>query len=70
MQYLKKKVRDQADFLYVNKHQSVLQGNTIAEILVGIGDQGCLKYLKQQACNILVIEIDVFYCRISQGSTC
>ena len=37
---------------------------------VGMGDQACLKNLKQQVCNILVIEIDVFYCRISQGSTC
>ena len=30
----------------------------------GMGDQACLKYLKQ-VCNILLIEIDVFYCRIS-----
>ena len=37
---------------------------------VDMGDQACLKYLKQQVCNILVIEIDVFYCWISQGSTC
>ena len=37
---------------------------------VGMGDQACPKYLKEQVCNILVIEIDAFYCRISQGSTC
>ena len=30
----------------------------------GMGDQACLKYLKQ-VCNILLIEIDAFYCRIS-----
>ena len=30
----------------------------------GMGAQACLKYLKQ-VCNILLIEIDVFYCRIS-----
>ena len=29
VQYLKKTVRDQVDFLYVNKHQSFLQGDTI-----------------------------------------
>ena len=29
VQYLKKKVKDQVDFLYVNKHQSFLQGNFI-----------------------------------------
>ena len=29
VQYLKKKVRDQSNFLYVNKHQRFLQGNTI-----------------------------------------
>ena len=29
VQYLKKKVRDQEDFLYVNYHQSFLHGNTI-----------------------------------------
>ena len=37
---------------------------------VGMGELACLKYLKKQVCNILVIEIDVFYCSISQGSTC
>ena len=42
VQYLKKKVRDQEDFLYVNYHQSFLYGNTIA----CMGDQACLKYLK------------------------
>ena len=31
----------------------------------GMGDQACLKYLKQQVCNILLIEVDEFYCRIS-----
>ena len=31
----------------------------------GMGDQACLKYLKQLVCNILLIEIDIFYCRIS-----
>ena len=30
----------------------------------GMGDQACLKYLKQ-VCNILLIEMDAFYCRIS-----
>ena len=29
VQYLKKEVRGQVDFLYVNKHQSFLQGDTI-----------------------------------------
>ena len=29
VQYLKKKVRDQEDFLYVNYHQSFLHRNTI-----------------------------------------
>ena len=29
VQYLKKKVRDQEDFLYVNYHQSFLHENTI-----------------------------------------
>ena len=29
VQYLKKKVRDEVDFLYVNQHQSFLQGSII-----------------------------------------
>ena len=29
IQYLKKEVRGQVDFLYVNKHQRFLQGDTI-----------------------------------------
>ena len=29
VQYLKKKVRDQVDFLNANQHKSFLQGNTI-----------------------------------------
>ena len=29
IQYLKKEVRGQVDFLYVNKHQSFLKGGTI-----------------------------------------
>ena len=29
VQYLKKKLWDQDNFLYVNKHQSFLQGNTV-----------------------------------------
>ena len=33
---------------------------------VSMVDQACLKYLKLQVCNILVIEIDAFYCRTSQ----
>ena len=37
---------------------------------VDMGDHACLKYLKEQVCTILVTEIDIFYCRISQGSTC
>ena len=37
---------------------------------VGMGDQTSLKCLKSQVCNILVIEIDVFYCGISQACTC
>ena len=34
---------------------------------VGMVDQACRKFLK---CSMLVIETDVFYCRICQGSTC
>ena len=37
---------------------------------IGMGYQACPKYLNKQVCKILVIEIDVFYSRISEWSTC
>ena len=44
--YLQKEVRDQVDFLHVDKYQSFLQDDNI-----DIGGRG---QLKQQVCNIIV----------------
>ena len=43
LQYLKKEVRDEVDFLHADKHQSFLQGNTI---IIDGHDSAFLKYLK------------------------
>ena len=42
LQYLKKEVRDEVDFLHADKHQSFLQGDTI---IIDGHDQAVTKYL-------------------------
>ena len=43
LQYLKEKVKDKVDFLLADKHQRILQ---IDSIILGVCGQGCPKYLK------------------------
>ena len=64
LQYFKKQVRDEDDFLDADKHQSLLQddfkarfqgflqGNTI---IIDAHDQAFLQYSKEQVCNIFII---------------
>ena len=60
LQYLKKEVRDEVDFLHADKHQSFLQfdpntlGLKVSYIIDG-HDQAFSKYSKYQVCNIFKI---------------
>ena len=68
LQYLKKQVREEVDFLYADKHQSFLQvdyNNLGIKVLYKVilfdmiiidgHDQAFSKYSKQQVCNIFTI---------------
>ena len=67
LQYLKKEVSDEADFLHVDKHESALQSDTM--ILMGMvkhmqSSQNSkvpmsLQYLKKEVSD----EVDFFACR-------
>ena len=61
VQYLKKKSERPSRFFECKLTQKF---PTRKYYCPGMGDQAYLKYLNQ-VCNILLIEIDVFYCRIS-----
>ena len=52
LQYLKKKVSDEVEFLHADKHESFLQVNTM--ILNGNG-KSFPKIAKQQVCNVFTI---------------
>ena len=52
MQYLKKEGRDEVDFLYADKHQTILQVDTIA---LGGHGQACPNHPKKQVCKIFAI---------------
>ena len=52
LQYLKKHVKDEVDFLPADKHQRVLQIDTI---ILGACDQVCPNYPKFKVCYFFAI---------------
>ena len=52
LQYFKREVRDKVDFLYADKHQSFLQGDTI---ITDGHDQAFSKYSNNRFANIFTI---------------
>ena len=47
MQYLKKEENDEVHFWHADKHQSLLQVDTI---ILGVCNQACPKYAKEEVC--------------------